>query len=151
MGLQALFFNYLLKFFLQSKTKFTSLPTESGASLQDQHTLPKWNILSQICSLLLFVCIGLPGPAHPPKVKYSLKAIFVACSLCSYVCIGLPRPTHPPTVKYSLKAIFVAYFLNSYVCIGLPGPAHPPKVKYSLKSCLPSLINLYVMHQLCHG
>ena len=26
------------------------------------------------------------------------------CSLCSYVCIGLPRPTHPPKVKYSLSA-----------------------------------------------
>ena len=26
------------------------------------------------------------------------------CSLCSYVCIGLPRPAHPPKVKYSLSA-----------------------------------------------
>ena len=27
-----------------------------------------------------------------------------SCSLCSYVCIGLPRPAHPPKVKYSLSA-----------------------------------------------
>ena len=33
------------------------------------------NILSQSCySLCLYVCIGLPRPAHPPKVKYSLSA-----------------------------------------------------------------------------
>ena len=156
------------------------------------------------CSLCLYVCIGLPGPAHPPKVKYSLKAIFVvsversntaynslhidcigfmswvskdvivACSLCSYVCIGLPGPAHPPKVKYSLKLllwlalsarmcvlacqdqhtlpkwnilsklflswvskdVIVACSLCSYVCIGLPGPAHPPKVKYFLKLLL---------------
>ena len=25
-------------------------------------------------------------------------------SLCSYVCVGLPRPAHPPKVKYSLSA-----------------------------------------------
>ena len=25
-------------------------------------------------------------------------------SFCSYVCIGLPRPAHPPKVKYSLSA-----------------------------------------------
>ena len=31
----------------------------------------------------------------------------MSCSLCSYVCIGLPGPAHPPKVKYSLKAIFV--------------------------------------------
>ena len=27
-----------------------------------------------------------------------------SCSLCSYVCIGLPIPPHPPKVKYSLSA-----------------------------------------------
>ena len=33
------------------------------------------NILSQSsCSLCLYVCIGLPRPPHPPKVKYSLSA-----------------------------------------------------------------------------
>ena len=188
---------------------------------QDQHTLPKWNILSSCycgllsllvcvywpartstpsqseifsqavivaCSLCSYVCIGLPGPAHPPKVKYSLKLllwlalsarmcvlacqdqhtlpkwnilsklflswvskdVIVACSLCSYVCIGLPGPAHPPKVKYSLKSkdVIVACSLCSYVCIGLPGPAHPPKVKYSLKAsverCYCGLLSLLV-------
>ena len=62
------------------------------------------------CSLCSYVCIGLPGPAHPPKVKYSLKAVIVACSLCSYVCIGLPGPAHPPKVKYSLKICYCGLF-----------------------------------------
>ena len=44
-------------------------------------------------------CIGF--------MSWVSKAVIVACSLCSYVCIGLPGPAHPPKVKYSLKAIFV--------------------------------------------
>ena len=28
------------------------------------------------------------------------------CSLCSYVCNGLPRQAHPPKVKYSLSAVY---------------------------------------------
>ena len=27
------------------------------------------------------------------------------CTVCSYVCNGLPRPAHPPKVKYSLSAV----------------------------------------------
>ena len=107
------------------------------------------------CSLCSYVCIGLPGPAHPPKVKYSLKLLlWLALSARMYVLASVHPPKvkyslsqavivacsygvsfqdlHPPKVKYSLKAIFVACSLCSYVCIGLPRPAHPPKVKYSL-------------------
>ena len=142
---------------------------------QDQHTLPKWNILSSCyCGLLsLLVCVYWPArTSTPSQSEIFSQAVIVACSLCSYVCIGLPGPAHPPKVKYSLKAIFVvsvercycgllsllvcvywpartstpsqseifsqavivACSLCSYVCIGLPGPAHPPKVKYSLKA-----------------
>ena len=38
------------------------------------------NILSQsCCSLCSYACIGLPGPAHPPKVKYSLRSDKLHC------------------------------------------------------------------------
>ena len=153
---------------------------------QDQHTLPKWNILwqlllwfvhmefpfrtstppqneifSQSCYCGLFVWSFLSGPAHPLKVKYSLKAVIVACSLCSYS--GLSGPVHPPKGKYSLKAVIVACCLCSNIlpfqdqhtlpkrnifssCYcgllsfliysGLSGPAHPPKEKYSLTAVI---------------
>ena len=105
---------------------------------------------------LLLWLVLLSGPAHPPKVKYSLKtvivacsvylhfrstpsqseifsqAVIVACSLCSYVCIGLPGPAHPPKVKYSLSKLLLWLVL----CICIPGPAHPPKVKYSVKAVI---------------
>ena len=44
------------------------------------------NILSQsCCSLCSYVCIGLPGPAHPLKVKYSLRSDQLYCLFpCSY-------------------------------------------------------------------
>ena len=48
-------------------------------AFQDQHTLPKRNILSKLL-LWLALCICVSGPAHPPKEKYSLKAVIVACS-----------------------------------------------------------------------
>ena len=96
------------------------------------------------CSLCSYVCIGLPGPAHPPKVKYSLKAIFVMsvercyCGLLSLlVCVYWPARTSTPSQSEIFsQAVIVACSLCSYVCIGLPGPAHPPKVKYSLKLLL---------------
>ena len=62
------------------------------------------NILSQSCSLCLYVHIGLPGPAHPPKVKYSLRSDQLQCLFpCLYKqreyftlggCAGLGRPIH---------------------------------------------------------
>ena len=62
----------------------------------------------------------------PSQSEIFSQAVIVACSLCSYVCIGLPGPAHPPKVKYSLKAIFVvsversntAYNSLHIVCIG---------------------------------
>ena len=45
------------------------------------------NILFQSsCSLCSYVCIGLPGPAHPHKVKYSLRSDHIHCLFpCSYM------------------------------------------------------------------
>ena len=117
------------------------------------------------CSLYSYVCIGLPGPAHPPKVKYSLKLLLwlalsarmcvLACQdqytlpkwnilsscycglLSLLVCVYWPARTSTPSQSEIFsQAVIVACSLCSYVCIGLPGPVHPPKVKYSLKLLL---------------
>ena len=51
------------------------------------------NILSQRpCSLCLYVCNGVPRQAHPPKVKYSLFAVYEQAirqniSLCEGVLV----------------------------------------------------------------
>ena len=43
-----------------------------------------------------------------------------SCSLCSYVCIGLPRQAHPPKVKYSLSAVYKqAIRQNISLCEGV--------------------------------
>ena len=42
-----------------------------------------------------------------------------SCSLCSYVCIGLPRPAHPPKVKYSLLVYKQAIRQNISLCEGV--------------------------------
>ena len=56
------------------------------------------------------MCIGLPRPKHPPKVKYFFQSYSLACSLCSYVCIGLTGPIHPPKVKYFLISCYCSLF-----------------------------------------
>ena len=85
-------------------------------AFQDQHTLPKRNILSHSCYcglLSLLVCIGLSRPAQPPKVKYSSLCY---CSLFSLlVCIGLLRPAHPPKEKYSLSQLLLWLALSAHV------------------------------------
>ena len=49
-----------------------------------------------------------------------------SCSLCSYVCIGLPRPPHPPKVKYSLSAGIRASNETEYFTLwGCAGPGRP--------------------------
>ena len=72
-------------------------------AFQDQHTLPKRNIRSHSCYcglLSLFIYSGLSGPAHPPKEKYSLKAVIVACSV--YLRFRTSTP--------SQREIFVLFF-----------------------------------------
>ena len=45
----------------------------------------KYFVLKLLFSLCSYVCNGLPGPAHPPKVKYSLRSHQIHCLLpCSY-------------------------------------------------------------------
>ena len=155
-----------------------------GVSFQDQHTLPKRNILSKLllwlalcicisgpaqreyslrnilshscyCDLLsLLIYSGLSGPAHPPKEKYSLKAVIVACSVYLHFRTSTPSQRE---IVYSLKAVIVAcsygvsfqdqhtlpkrnilskLLLWLALCICISGPAHPPKVKYSLSQLL---------------
>ena len=43
----------------------------------------------------------------PSQSKIFSQAVIVACSLCSYVKIGLPGPAHPPKVKYSVTAVIL--------------------------------------------
>ena len=117
------------------------------------------------CGLLsLLVYSGLPGPAHPPKEKYSLSqlllwlalsariqwpfrtstpsqreifsltAVIVACSLCSYTVAFQDQYTLPK--RNILSHSCYCGLLSLFVYSGLPGPAHPPKVKYSLSQLL---------------
>ena len=95
-------------------------------AFQDQHTLPKRNILSKLL-LWLALCICISGPAHPPKEKYSLKAVIVACS---YGVSFQDQHTLPKRNILSKLLLWLA------LCICISGPAHPPKVKYSLKFLL---------------
>ena len=75
--------------------------------LQDQHTLPKWNILSKLL-LWLALCICISGSAHPPKVKYSLKLLlWLALSARMYVLVFQDQHTLPKWI-FSLKTIIVA-------------------------------------------
>ena len=97
-------------------------------AFQDQHTLPKRNILSKLllwpahmefplrtstpsqreifsqrCYCGLLVWSFLSGPAHPPKEKYSLKAVIVACSVYLHFRISTPSQSQ----IFSLTAVIV--------------------------------------------
>ena len=99
-------------------------------AFQDQHTLPKRNILSHSCYcglLSLLVYSGLPGPAHPPKEKYSLKAVIVACSY------GVSFQDQHTLPKRNILSKLLLWLV---LCICISGLAHPPKVKYSLSQLL---------------
>ena len=77
------------------------------------------------CYCCLFYVIGLSGPAHPLKVKYSVSKLIVACSMY------WPFRTSTPSQSeiFCLKAVIVA--------IGLSGPAHPSQSEIF---CLKALI-----------
>ena len=52
----------------------------------------------------IFLTINpLWGPAHPPKVKYSVSKLLLLLVLC----IGLSGPAHPPKVKYSVSKLLL--------------------------------------------
>ena len=107
-------------------------------AFQDQHTLPKRNILSKLL-LWLALCICISGPAHPPEVKYSLKfllwlvlsariqwlfrtstpsqreifsltAFIVACSLCSYTVAFQDQHTLPKRNILSKLLLWLALY-----------------------------------------
>ena len=124
-------------------------------SFQDHHILPKWNIpwkavivacspfrtstpsqseiFSQNCYCGLLVWSFLSGPAHPPKVKYSLKTVIVACSV--YGCISFRISTPSQSEIFSLKTVIVACSLCSYVCIGLQDQHTLPKWNILSQNC----------------
>ena len=57
-------------------------------------------------SLCSYVCNGLPGPAHPPKVKYSLSAVYKQAirqniSLCEGVLVLEDHYIHTNREKMS--------------------------------------------------
>ena len=86
-------------------------------AFQDQHTLPKRNILSHSCYcglLSLLVYSGLSGPAHPPKEKYSLSQLLLWLALSAR--IQWPFRTSTPSQReiFSLTAVIVACSLCSY-------------------------------------
>ena len=134
-------------------------------AFQDQHTLPKRNILSQL--LLWLVRMEFPfRTSTPSQSQIFSQAITLACYLflaCmywpfrtstlsqseifsqSYFCCLLSllvymlwpsRISTPCQSEIFSQAVIVTCSLCSYVCIGLEWPAHPPKVKYSLKLLL---------------
>ena len=100
-------------------------------AFQDQHTLPKRNILSHSCYcglLSLLVYSGLSGPAHPPKEKYSLKAVIVACSVYLHF-----RTSTPSQREIFSQSCYCGLLVWSF----LSGPAHPPQSEiFSLKAVL---------------
>ena len=88
---------------------------------QDQYTLPKRNILSpsHYCGLLsLLVYSGLSGPAHPPKVKYSLKLLlWLALSASMYVLASQDQHTLP---KWNILSSCYCDFLSLLIGIYWP-------------------------------
>ena len=113
---------------------------------QDQHTLPKWNILSSCyCGLLsLLVCMYWPArTSTPSQSEIFSQAVIVACSLCSYVCIGLPGPAHPPKVKYSLK-LLLWLALSARMCVLACQDQHTLPKWNILSSCYCGLLSLLV-------
>ena len=114
-------------------------------AIQDQHTLPKWNIFSNLFSCLfsLLVCMYWPFRSKTPsqsEIFYVIVASSVywpfktstpsqseiffqsyslACSLSSYVCIGLARP--PLKGQYTEQATITILRKYSLPCFTLGG------------------------------
>ena len=100
-----------------------------------QTSTPSQNeILSQSCYCFLFVWSFLSGPAHPVKVKYTLKSVIVACSLCSYTVAFQDQYTLPK--RNILFQSCYCGLLSLLKYVALSGPGHPPREKYFLKLLL---------------
>ena len=94
---------------------------------EDQHTLPKWNILSQSCYCCLFYVLAFQDQHTLPK----WNILSQSCYCCLFYVLAFQDQHTSQSEIFCLKAVIVA--------IGLSGPAHPPKVKYSLKSTIRAL------------
>ena len=68
----------------------------------------------------------IPGPIHPPKVKYSFQQITIT------VTITISGPIHPPQVKYSPKLQIPAQLILVQRQTSMRSTAHPPKVRMRL-------------------
>ena len=78
----------------------------SGSSTPSQREIFSLKLLLWLAlSARMYVLVRTSTPSQ--REIFS-QTVIVACSLCSYVCIGLPGPAHPPKVKYSVKAVIVA-------------------------------------------
>ena len=70
--------------------------------------------------LLLVLCIGLSGPAHPAKVKYSLKS----CYCCLFYVLAFQDQHTLQSEIFCLKALIVD--LREYFTLGgSAGPERP--------------------------
>ena len=82
----------------------TQLATDTLPFILTESAFSLPPLVTYICGLLAARKILCPRP----------------CSLCSYVCNGLPRQVHPPKVKYSLSAVYKqAVRQNISLCEGV--------------------------------
>ena len=113
-------------------------------AFQDQHTLPKRNILchSCYCGLLsLLVYSGLSGPAHPPKEKYSLSQLLLWLALSAHVYWPFKTSTLSQREIFSLTAVIVACSLCSYT-VAFQDQHTLPKRNILSHSCYCGLLSL---------
>ena len=77
-------------------------------SLGHRNKRQKTDTGGRTCYCCLFVCIGLSGPAHPPKVKYSVSQLLLWLALSAH--IQWPSRTSTPSQReiFSLTAVIVA-------------------------------------------
>ena len=94
------------------------------------------------CSLCSYVCFGLPGPAHPPKVKYSLKLLLwlaLSARMCVLACQD--QYTLP---KWNILSSCYCGLLSLLVCVYWPSRTSTPSqseiFSQSYFCCLLSLL-----------
>ena len=87
-------------------------------------------IFSQSCYCGLFIWRVLPGPAHPPKVKYSLSKLLL-------LLVPMEFPFTPSQRKIFSHSCYCDLFVWSFISL----PSHPPKVKDILSKLLLWLVH----------
>ena len=100
-------------------------------AFQDQHTLPKRNILSNCyCGLLsLLVCMYWSSRTSTPSQSeiFSLKTIIVACSVYLH-----SRTSTPSQSEIFCQSCYCGLLVWSF----LSGPSHPPKERHGQLHCM---------------